>query len=108
MKHELLYETQSAFETTEGTDKKVTSIVPGVAYINENGNCKYNKNNNIIYATYDISDTLSPTRIFRQSITSNFKDKLYRVLIDKVEARICKKNCCNLRQFLSLHDALFH
>lgn len=42
MKHILVYDTASDFSTAEGNANKVTSIVPGVAYIKQDESSHYN------------------------------------------------------------------
>lgn len=43
MKNILNYDTQAEFAAAEENDKYVTSVVPGVAYVKENGNMGYNE-----------------------------------------------------------------
>ena len=58
----------------------VTSIKPGVAYVEESDESKFNKPYDTLTIVYDVSDVSSPTKLFNAGvITSDLKE----VIIDK-------------------------
>ena len=80
MKHELLYETNDSFIQKEGNDDKVTSIVPGVAYIKDIEEPKYNNSLGILTVFYDVADTSEATKIFT---SDGIKNNLVEAVIEK-------------------------
>ena len=80
MKHELLYETNDSFIQKEGNDDKVTSIVPGVAYIKDIEESKYNNSLGILTVFYDVADTSEATKIFT---SDGIKNNLVEAVIEK-------------------------
>jgi hypothetical protein len=75
MKHELLYQNQTAFEETEGNSGNVTSVTPGVANIIEGDAVHYNKTYDVLTILYNVTDTSQPTKIFTSnSVKTGLKD----------------------------------
>lgn len=80
MKHELLYETQAAFNAAQGNSGNVTSVTPGVAYIAENNEVGFNKTSDILIIIYEVNDISSPTKLYNASgVVRNLKE----IIVDK-------------------------
>ena len=79
MKHELLYETQAQFNTAQGNSGNVTSIVPGVAFIDEIDSVRFNKTDDDVTIVYDVRDISTPTKMFN---AAGVKTGIKEVFVD--------------------------
>ena len=104
MKHELLYETQAQFTEAEGRSGNVTSITPGVAYVNEGGSVAFNKPCDTLIVVYQVDDVSSPTKLYN---ASGIKTNLKQVFIDKEDTPISSLTTEHLFSKTGLHSVLY-
>ena len=84
MKYEKIYATQQQFTAAEGNSGNVTSIKPGVAFIEERKKTGFNKPHDTMIITYEVDDT-GTTKIFHNTaITTNLDE----VFINKVKVPV--------------------
>lgn len=104
MKHELLYETQAQFTAAQGNSGNVTSITPGVAYIEESDESKFNKPYDTLTIVYKVDDISSPTKIYNsESVKTNLKE----IFVDKIETPVSSLTTTYQFENVGLHTIIY-